>query len=190
MPLYKYLVISKEQYDEFSEFLTSCFALENLLFFVQAVTFRHIISEMIGDENMNGNMSSSESTDMECNVELQMADLGQRPARNNKQTTMDKVFGIKFNYLEGLMEDKSQLNDKESIKEIVTKIYDKYISIAAEYQVNIPSEQRDKFTEFLKSDHEAKDYLHLFDDAIMEVYGILTNVYRFQFKADSRYMVN
>ena len=191
MALYRYLVISKEQYDEFSEFLTSCFALENLLFLVQAITFRHIISEMIGENNINENIESSQSTDIENNAGLEMTDLEkakEKSSGNKKQTTEDKVFAMKFNYLEGLIEEKP--TDTKSIHEIVTNMYDEYISIDAEYQVNIPAEQRNKFTEFLKNDHEAQDYLNLFDEAIMEVYGMLTNVYRFQFKADSRYIVN
>lgn len=173
MPLYKYLVISKGQYDEFSEFLTSCFALENLLFFVQAITFRHFILEI----NEGKEIEAGTTKD---NVELEMTDLPQQ------QSLRDKVFAMKFGYLAGLMEEKP--NDTESIHRIVQNVYDKYISIDSKYQINISYEQRMKFTEFLGNNHdEVQDYLHIFDEAIIEVYEILSNVYRFQFKNDSRY---
>ena len=157
MPLHKYLAVSKDQYDEFSEYLASCFALENLLFLVQAITFRHIIKGMIDENNIN---------------------------ENKTESTRDKVFAMKFNYLEGLI--KAEPTSPQSIPGIVTNIYDKYVSIEAEYQINIPYQQREKMMEFVEVNHEIQEYLSLFDEAIVEVYKMLTSVYRFQFKANSR----
>ena len=53
--------------------------------------------------------------------------------------------------------------------------------------MNISADTREAISGFLKSEHEIKDYLHLFDDSISEVYGMLTNIYRFKFKSDLRY---
>ena len=220
MPLYKYLVISKEQYDEFSEFLTSCFALENLLFFVKATTFRHLVSEINSDRqaakrltDTNLNISNvaemqdgipsftphtiespvSTTTTIQLSADLdspKSIEDGQGHTKPKRQTTMEKVFAMEFNYLEDLMKEKHKATDSTSIRDIVSNMYDMYISVEGEYQVNIPSEQRERIETFMKDEHEVSEYLTLFDEAIEEVYGMLTNVYRFQFKADSRYVVN
>ena len=179
MPLYEYLDVSRKEYNEFSEFLASCFALENLLFFVKAIFFRRIVSEIVNDTDQH--LENTINTDQECS-EI-------HTSSTRHQTTMEKVHLIKFEYLEELLKDKdkSQSKDKESIQNIAVNIYKKYISIEGEFQVNISADIRDDITEFFKSDHEIQDYLDLFDDALCEVYGMLTNVYRFKFKSNLRY---
>ena len=170
MPLYEYLKLSIETYNEFSEFLTSCFALENLIFFVKAVVFRRIISNIV--EEKSGANTVNESTEIEMT--------------ENHQSTMDKVCGMEFKYLDGLIL-KSELNDDKSVHDIAKKIEEKYISVTGEFQVNISADVRETITDFLRTEHHAQDYLHLFDGAVKEVYEMLVCIYQYRFKSDSRY---
>ena len=43
IPLYTYLSNDHQHYQKFAQFLTTCFALENLLFFVRVIAFRHVL---------------------------------------------------------------------------------------------------------------------------------------------------
>lgn len=172
MPLYEYLSLSVEQYDEFSQFLTTCFALENLLFFVKGIVFRQTVSKIINKSRTRKNNDESMEIEME----------------EENQGTIEKVFALNFVYLEGL-EESCKPNDKVSIQDIAMSIYDEFISVDAKYEVNISADARNKIISFFNTQRQMEEYLCLFDEAIDEVYGMLTCIYRFQFKSSSKYGV-
>ena len=62
-----------------------------------------------------------------------------------------------------------------------------YIGMDGRYPINISAHTRKKLDVFFEKDHEKKDYAHLFDKAIEEVYEMLTSIYRFQFNSHKRY---
>ena len=169
-PLYEYLEGSMEQFTEFSEFLASCFALENILFFVKAIKFRQIVLSKASED---GNTCD--------HVEIKVED----------EEMLHNIYGLDFKYLEGLderIDNGNDANSKEMIHNIAAGIYDKYISMDGEYAINISAENRVKLDAFFNDkDHGIKDYLNVFDESVVEVYGMLTSVYRFQFKSNARY---
>ena len=211
IPLHKYLSTSIEEYNEFSEFLASCFALENLLFFVKAIRLRRIISDIVdpnkyksGAVNTPSTNDAEDKTEMklELGIDTTSSNVSDNPAKHlnvnsnsteidinseKYHTRMNKVFAMEFEYLEEIL-DREKLKDNKSIHGIAVKIYHKYISSEGEYQLNISADIRQNITDFFNSDHEMNDYLHLYDDVLREVYNALSNVYRYKFRADSRYV--
>ena len=171
VPLYEYLNLSKAEYNEFSEFLTSCFALENLLFFVKAIAFRHIVSNIVKQKGNGTDNDNAEEADNDIEIVI-----------DQNTMEMDRVYALDFKYLDIDLQKNNSEND--TVQEIAIGIYEKYISMDGIYPINISAEVRRKLNKFFNCDHEImRDYCDLFDQAIEEVYGMLNGIYGFQFNS-------
>ena len=183
--LYKYLADGEENYSKFAEFLSTCFALENLLFFSKVLAFRHVLLSMLREKHKNNANETDEAVlskeDTVSNGELEFYDKWCPEG-------MENVFGVKFEYIDGLYESCTS-NKNIAIDDIAMDIYNKFIATDGLYQVNISGFNRHEiivfFNKNMDSDDNRKieDYLIVFNNAIVEVYNLLKSVYAFQFKA-------
>eukprot|EP01084_Bolivina_argentea_P159415 277638_1 len=189
-PLCTYLE-ELENYNEFATFLSSCFALENLLFFSKVLVFRHVLLKIMKTEYEQKQQNKPKDNSIVVTDEKEEESVPN--VSENDQVFYDKwcsspsIFGVKFEFLEGIYESCSA-NDNVSIYDIGNKIVNQYISSAAINQVNISAVNRNIIMTFFSTnvDKCVKDYLQIFNGAILEIYGVLNSVYAFRFKSHSK----
>lgn len=173
--LHKYL-LNEENYTKFTEYLTTCFALENLLYMVKVVAFRHVLMDIIYKQR-----KQMEHTDIKTENEEYS-----NSKQNDEwcQVGMKSLFAIRFDYIDGLYQNCTP-NDKLTVHEIAKDIYNRFIISNALYEINLSYETRQALNEFFNSGEENKtieEYLVVFNESIYEVYTLLKSVYLFQFK--------
>lgn len=166
LPLYVYLTKGKEDYEEFMQFLAKVFALENLLFLVRILVFRNIVLEMVNED---------------------------KERKTDKHTPGGKiwkyVFALQFDYIDDIYAQ-SRPDEKQNIHDIADHIYDIFVCEDSQYEINISYEMRVELNEYFKDKNRQRhleDYLKIFNDSIIEIYGVLNSVYRFQFQSNKRY---
>ena len=181
--LSKYLV-DEQNYYKFAEFLSTCFALENLLFFAKVMAFRHVLMDMLKQRevmevnNTKEAVVNNEDT-IDYNGEFEFYD-------EWCPTGLVNAFALKFKYIHGLYQSVTP-NEKNTMYDIALDIYNTFISTDGLYQVNISGFNRHQLTGFFneKTDDNARkieDYLIVYNDSVIEVYDLLKTVYAFQFR--------
>ena len=164
LSLSEYLTKGESEYEEFAQFLTKSFALENLLYVVRSLTFRHKILKQLQLQTVNVTQDQS--------------------APNGK--FWQKVFKLKFDYLKPVKGE----NRMETVSQIAQNIYDQFICDQAPYQINIPYDIKETLDSFFNNDeinnYTLQDYLIVFNDSIQAVYQILMSVYQFQYKSKKK----
>ena len=159
-PLYEYLASNAQNYEEFAAFLTGAFALENLLYFVRVIVFRRKLLNIIAN-----------------------TDSDRKDEWMPKGVKWSNVFSLSFNFVDGVYEScQIQPNDTDSVFNTALDIYNQFVIREAMHEVNITAEQRDELDEFFKSnEHDIEEYLVIFNESLMEVYALMTTIYRFQY---------
>eukprot|EP01084_Bolivina_argentea_P220700 373987_1 len=171
--MFTFLDSDMKAYTAFREYLTHCWSMESLLF-VEKVS---VVNQIV--------LQYKSSCDVVADVDV------------------DRFIRLKFKYHELLyskyetqissMESKgARTNTLEHCKEGLDKIYSdlfsEFIQNGAVNEINISYETRLALSFIMsQSDHHEKlqtldDYLHLFDDALAEIYSLLAALYSFKFK--------
>ena len=191
------LLQNEQAFPLFMVQLSHEFSQEILLSFIEMIQYQQLIAQYININNLNldhlsinqsqygynyANREYYETIKFPPNVPKSIIIYG--PYRRNSHSLIED-FDIYCNEHEFI----------DRLKLIVWKIYDKYISNDAQFQINVPYtcqraiqkliQNRDNF---FKNNHiQLTQLLHLFDDCIFEVYSLMMDTYG-RFSKTQRYM--
>ena len=168
---------TKRNYIVFAEYLAHVFALENLLYVGKVNILYQTVYKLQKDFDKN------------------------KPAITEKNKHIERV---KFIYLENIYKDyKNKIEEwgekniyeedsfesyHKAIHGLCIELYNEFISTTAFQPVNISYEQRKELESLIKDEstmnkfESYNDYLHIFDDSLVEIYSLLISSYSFKFK--------
>eukprot|EP01084_Bolivina_argentea_P162352 282563_1 len=157
---------TKQDYDIFAHFLSSCFCLENLLFFQKVCILRWKVMELIEyDSEQNKQMNEIYSI---------------------KFTFLDKIY-TEYNNIINKYDQQDEKQVRNAIWSICFDIYNEFIQDEAINQVNIPYNARIKLDRIFKTNENMNKYesyhqfVSIFDKSVSEIWRLLSGMYGFKF---------
>ena len=183
-----------KNYEIFREYLSHCWAVENLLFLQNVIILRQIVLKCKGmvhgkstdlDENRNENDSKRESGSNEHVIEFD----GDFEYLSAIYMKYNKKLGIKSKNMSntnGVILSYEELKDK--LFKIHQEIYYEFVATDSINQINISFENRASLELLLKNESHCDkfksfdDFYHLYDGAIVEVFQLILSMYHYKFK--------
>eukprot|EP01084_Bolivina_argentea_P157055 273688_1 len=158
-----------ENYKLLKEYLSHCWALENILFYQRASIIYQIILKY---KNMYSN--GDRKTDVvEC---------------RNKFEFLSSIYA-QYELRINVNGDEIKFEDIQiRLYNIQQDIYKEFIATGSVNQVNLPCKIRDTLSVVMVNDENVKkfnsydDFLHLYDDAIINIYQLIQSMYQYKFK--------
>eukprot|EP01084_Bolivina_argentea_P155887 271640_1 len=139
-------------YKEFKQYLSQCYALENLIFIESVVAFRKILLSTLNNEMCHDN------------PEL-----------------LNKLNGLKLHFTGNKYYEYKKKIDNDDIQSVISEIFLQHISPTAPLCINISSNVRRKISQLcLNGFHSSKSmvyYLDVFNGAVLEIYVLLHSFY-------------
>eukprot|EP01084_Bolivina_argentea_P122519 217094_1 len=164
---------SKQNYQLFFKYLSYCWATENLLFYQKVSVISHIISTKLVHKD------TTDDNDVEPRLHPR-----------NKFEFLTSLYVRYESLIEGNDGDAVEFDELRcTLHQMQQEIYDEFISDGAHNQINISYDTKQRLVHLLGSNanvnvfQSLNDFLHIFDDAVLEIFKLLSSMYSYQFRA-------
>eukprot|EP00485_Elphidium_margaritaceum_P017018 CAMPEP_0202730194 /NCGR_PEP_ID=MMETSP1385-20130828/186517_1 /ASSEMBLY_ACC=CAM_ASM_000861 /TAXON_ID=933848 /ORGANISM="Elphidium margaritaceum" /LENGTH=374 /DNA_ID=CAMNT_0049396467 /DNA_START=455 /DNA_END=1580 /DNA_ORIENTATION=- len=183
-PLHEFL-LDYNNYAMLMQHLTHCWASETMLFLHKVCVLNHVLVQHQRD---NTNLATLDSVPSESLAE----DTPAAAANADLDTLIFDVQQFKFTYLEQVYAHyRRALRVSTNVTHLYREIYDEFVAVGSINEINVSWTVRSAvIAAFELQDEEATQTtdgcLHIFDEALEEVYDLIESVYRSGFKQHIR----
>ena len=194
-----------ENYKLFAQYLGYCFAIENLLFLERVCIFTQIVNkfkeEQIDlDSDDNGveidlGSSNDPTSRPTLDERIRSISLSKQECQNVPQIHLSFLNGV-YEELNTLIQDNLPKTGDNTVRNctyykpgldvVIEMMCKQFIFPDAPNEINIPADDRELIISLVSEIHGMNNftqYVHLFDGALIEIYGLLLSLYSYRFKS-------
>eukprot|EP01084_Bolivina_argentea_P179424 310040_1 len=162
-----------ENYKLLKEYMSHCWSLENLLFYQKASIMYRIVLKC---KNMCA--QNAETSDVYAG----------KSGYRNKFEFLSLIYAQYESKISGINEKQLEFDDiKLNLYNIEQEIFEEFIKPGSPMEINLPFFIKRKLITIFENDEKVNqfqsfdDFLHLFDDAIINIYQLITSMYQYKF---------